>query len=122
VIRSLLLSFVLLAPLFGQVPDKIDIPLDGKPFATFHSGVVEGRPYLAPLRSASGKIITRRFPMEMIEGESRDHRHHRGLWFSYDDVNGVKFWENDPGGASDDDVPRYACSANHRFRHHSDGS
>ena len=32
----------------------------------------------------------------MVEGESRDHLHHRGLWFSYDDVNGVKFWENDP--------------------------
>ena len=95
-IRSLCLSSILLLPLFGQVPDKIDIDLDGKPFTTFHSGVAEGRPYFAPLRSASGKIITRRFPMEKIEGESSDHLHHRGLWFSYDDVNGVKFWENDP--------------------------
>jgi hypothetical protein len=34
--------------------------------------------------------------METVPGESRDHLHHRGLWFSYDDVNGVKFWENDP--------------------------
>jgi hypothetical protein len=34
--------------------------------------------------------------MENLPGESRDHLHHRGLWFSYDDVNGVKFWENDP--------------------------
>ena len=34
--------------------------------------------------------------MENIAGESRDHLHHTGLWFSYDDVNGVKFWENDP--------------------------
>ena len=33
--------------------------------------------------------------MEVVEGESRDHLHHRGLWFSYDDVNGVKFWETD---------------------------
>jgi hypothetical protein len=31
-----------------------------------------------------------------VAGESHDHLHHRGLWFSYDDVNGVKFWENDP--------------------------
>ena len=95
-IRSLYLSSCLLLPLFGQVQDKIDIDLDGKPFTTFHSGVAEGRPYLAPLRAASGKTVTRRFPMETIEGESRDHLHHRGLWFSYDDVNGVKFWENDP--------------------------
>jgi hypothetical protein len=34
--------------------------------------------------------------MEDVAGESRDHLHHTGLWFSYDDVNGVKFWENDP--------------------------
>jgi len=40
--------------------------------------------------------VTRGFPMENLPGESRDHLHHRGLWFSYDDVNGVKFWENDP--------------------------
>ncbi len=95
-IRSFCLSSLLLLPLFAQVPDKIDIDLDGKPFTTFHSGVAEGRPFLAPIRSASGKIITRRWPMEKVPGESNDHRHHRGLWFSYDDVNGVKFWENDP--------------------------
>ncbi len=95
-IRTVWLAWILALPMFGQVPDKIDIDLAGKPFTTFHSGVAEGKPYLAPLRSASGKIITRRFPMETIEGESRDHLHHRGLWFSYDDVNGVKFWENDP--------------------------
>jgi Methane oxygenase PmoA len=95
VIRPILLCTALL-PLAGQVPDKIDIDLAGKPFTTFHSGVPEGRPYLAPIRSASGKIITRHFPMEMVDGESRDHRHHRGLWFSYDDVNGAKFWESDP--------------------------
>jgi hypothetical protein len=96
VIRTAWLAWILALPMFGQVPDKIDIDLDGKPFTTFHSGATEGKPYLAPLRSASGKIITRRFPMETIAGESRDHLHHRGLWFSYDDVNGVKFWENDP--------------------------
>jgi hypothetical protein len=96
VTRHLYLSCVLLAPVFGQVPDQIDIQLDGKPFTVFHAGADAGKPYFAPLRSASGTIITRRFPMEKIEGESQDHLHHRGLWFCYDDVNGVKFWENDP--------------------------
>lgn len=83
----------------GQVrftPDKIDIDIEGKPFSTFYFGADANKPYLAPLRSASGKIVTRHFPMEKIEGETRDHPHHRGLWFSYDDVNGTKFWENDP--------------------------
>ena len=96
-----LLTFCLatLAPLCAQtrqVADGIEVMLDGKPFATFHFGADANKPFLAPIRSASGKTITRGFPMENIAGESRDHLHHRGLWFSYDDVNGVKFWENDP--------------------------
>ena len=76
--------------------DEITVNVDGKPFTTFHYGADRGKPFLAPLRSASGKIVTRHFPMEEVAGESRDHVHHTGLWFSYDDVNGVKFWENDP--------------------------
>jgi len=99
VTKPLLLSSLLVLPLLaqvGSVPDQIDIQVDGKPFTTLHTGADAQKPYLAPLRSASGKIVTRRFPMEKVEGESKDHLHHRGLWFSYDDVNGIKFWENDP--------------------------
>ena len=76
--------------------DQHAVTIDGKPFTTFNYGVDANKPFLAPVRSASGKIVTRGFPMENLPGESRDHLHHRGLWFSYDDVNGVKFWENDP--------------------------
>jgi hypothetical protein len=76
--------------------DLISVNVDGKPFTVFHYGAESGKPYLAPIRSASGKIVTRRYPMESVAGESTDHLHHTGLWFSYDDVNGVKFWENDP--------------------------
>jgi hypothetical protein len=96
---SLVLCLAAAASLSAQVritPDEIAVSIDGKPFTIFHYGADAGKPYLSPLRSASGKIVTRGFPMENIEGESRDHLHHRGLWFSYDDVNGVKFWENDP--------------------------
>ena len=97
--RSLLLALCLAAAAPAQVrpvPKDLTVNLDGKPFTIFHIGADANKPFLAPLRSASGKIITRGFPMENIPGESRDHLHHRGLWFSYDDVNGVKFWENDP--------------------------
>jgi hypothetical protein len=98
---SILLSLSIGTCLFAQVKfspqgQDVAIEVDGKPFATFHAGEKANKPYLAPLRSASGKIVTRGFPMEDIPGESRDHLHHTGLWFSYDDVNGVKFWENDP--------------------------
>jgi len=96
---TLILSLALCTCLPAQVRfsrDQIAIDVDGKPFTTFHYGAANGKPFLAPLRSASGKIVTRHFPMEDVAGESRDHVHHTGLWFSYDDVNGTKFWENDP--------------------------
>jgi len=88
--------------LSAQVPDKIDINIDGKPFTTFWSGAEVNKPYLWPLRTADGKVITRRWPMEQDTGESHDHPHHRGLWFSYDDVNGIHFWGNDPSEAAKD--------------------
>jgi hypothetical protein len=96
---SLVLALATAACLSAQVrfsPDSVAVNIDGKPFTVFHYGDNANKPFLAPLRSASGKIVTRHYPMETVPGESRDHLHHRGLWFSYDDVNGVKFWENDP--------------------------
>ncbi len=83
---------------FQQAADHIDISIDGKPFATFHYGEDAPKPYLAPLRTAGGIVVTRGFPMEKIEGETRDHPHHRGLWFTHGDVNQVDFWANEPGG------------------------
>jgi hypothetical protein len=83
---------------FQQSAGQIDITIDGKPFGTFYFGEDAPKPYLSPLRAASGTIVTRRFPMEKIEGETRDHPHHRGLWFTHGDVNQVDFWANEPGG------------------------
>jgi hypothetical protein len=91
----LLLAAACLSAQVKFTPDKT-ITIGGQPFTTFHEGTDVAKPYLAPLRSASGKIVTRHFPMEEVAGESHDHLHHTGLWFSYDDVNGVKFWENHP--------------------------
>jgi|DewCreStandDraft_4_1066084.scaffolds.fasta_scaffold21050_2 hypothetical protein len=83
---------------FQQAADHIEITIDGKPFGTFYFGEDAPKPYLSPLRAASGTIVTRRFPMEKIEGETRDHPHHRGLWFTHGDVNQIDFWANEPGG------------------------
>jgi Methane oxygenase PmoA len=97
--RTLLVSICAAVCLSAQVhfsPEQISVNVDGKPFTDFHYGSSANKPYLWPLRSASGKLVTRGFPMQEVAGESHDHLHHRGLWFSYDDVNGVKFWENDP--------------------------
>jgi hypothetical protein len=93
---ALLLAAACLSAQVRFDPADKTISIDGKPFTTFHAGSEVGKPFLAPVRSASGKVVTRGFPMENLPGESRDHLHHTGLWFSYDDVNGFKLWENHP--------------------------
>jgi hypothetical protein len=97
--------FIIVLPLCAQVryiPDQHEIDIDGKPFTTLHTGEDANKPYLWPLRTADGKLITRRWPNEKDTGESHDHMHHRGLWFAYDEVNGVHFWGNDPSYATKD--------------------
>ena len=90
-----------MTPVLAQVkvtqnPGRISVDIDGKPFTElFVSGPEVTKPYLHPLRAASGKIVTRAYPMAKVEGESTDHPHHRGLWFSHDEVNGFHFWLNE---------------------------
>ena len=50
--------------------DQISVTVDGKPFTTFHYGGDSGKPFLAPLRSASGKVVSRLF-REHLEDEQR---------------------------------------------------
>src|SRR5205807_35990 len=76
-------------------PDQISISIDGQPFSEFCMGSAYPKPFLAPLRSASGLIVTRKYPMENVSGETRDHQHHRGLWIGYGEINGINFWENE---------------------------
>jgi hypothetical protein len=85
--------------------DHISVTINGEPFTSFYIGKAYPKPFLAPLRAANGLIVTRRFPQEMVEGESRDHPHHRGLFIGYGDVNGVNFWENEPASKTSGDNP-----------------
>jgi len=78
-----------------QSPDRVSVIIDGKPFTEFFVGSEAVKPYLHPLRTASGKIITRSYPMETVEGEAKDHPHHRGLWITHGLVNEVDFWANE---------------------------
>jgi Methane oxygenase PmoA len=75
--------------------DHLAISIHGQPFTNFYTGPNYPKPFLAPLRTANGLIVTRKFPMESVDGESRDHPHHRGLFIGHHDINGVNFWENE---------------------------
>jgi hypothetical protein len=94
------LSVAVGGPLFGQVvfnqaSDRISVAINGKPFTDFYFGESVPKPFLHPLRSADGRIVTRQFPMVQIEGETHDHPHHRGLFIGYGNINGINFWENE---------------------------
>lgn len=93
---SLLLSLSAAAQVeISKEPGKIRVQIDGKPFTDFYFGEGQPKPYLHPLRSASGKVVTRRWPMEQNTGEKQDHPHHRGVFLGHDDVNKVNFWANE---------------------------
>src|SRR5579871_295513 len=57
---------------------------------TTHSG--PNKPFFYPILTPEGAPMTRRWPLEQNTGESRDHIHHRGLWFTHSSVNGIDFW------------------------------
>lgn len=78
-----------------QAPDRLRVEIDGKHFTDYVISAEATKPYLHPLRTADGKQVSRSFPMDLVEGEKRDHPHHRGLWFSYGEVNGWDFWANE---------------------------
>lgn len=100
-VTGLVLLSAGVAPVFAQVQmqqvdsDHIAITISGQPFSDFYFGVHYPKPFLAPLRTASGLIVTRKYPMENVTGESRDHQHHRGLFIGHGEINGLNFWENE---------------------------
>jgi hypothetical protein len=84
------------AVILTRTGDRIHIEIDGQPFSDFYFGPDAPKPYLHPLRSASGKIVTRRFPMEKVEGETTtSDQHHRSMWLGFKLVNGYNYWENE---------------------------
>ncbi|TWT61767.1 DUF6807 domain-containing protein [Rubinisphaera italica] len=64
---------------------------DGKPFAEY---VVDqgNKPYLWRVYGPTEKLMTRAYPMEDVEGERKDHPHHRGITFGHEGINGVDTW------------------------------
>ena len=87
-------------------PEKISVEINGKPFTEFFmAGDQVVKPYLFPLRAATGTYITRMWPLEKVAEEEKmfeantikqDHPHQRGLWFAHDSVNKLDFWNIAP--------------------------
>ena len=77
--------------------NQIDVKIDGKPFTTYYFDPEMAKPYLMPLRTASGEIVTRGFPVRNdVSGFPRGRAfepHQRPLYFGHGDVDGLDFWQ-----------------------------
>lgn len=97
--KAIILSLAFLIQAYAAVSfrpaaNRIEVLVDGKPFTSLYYGPEWPQPFLHPLRTASGIRVTRGYPVEPVEGESRDHNWHHGLWYAHGLINGVDFWRD----------------------------
>lgn len=83
---------------FERSSDKIDVIIDGRAFTTYYFSAVTAKPYLMPLRTASGVIVTRGFPVvnDVSSGDPKADAfepHQRPLYFGHGDIDGLDFWQ-----------------------------
>lgn len=74
--------------------NKINVFIGQKLFTSFLYPDTLTKPVLYPLHAADGTVVTRGFPLHPLSGEPTDHPHHLGLWLTYENVNGLDFWNN----------------------------
>ena len=73
---------------------KVEVFVGGKLFTAFIYPDNMEKQSLYPIASASGKLVTRGYPLDPRPFERTDHPHHVGLWLNFGDVNGLDFWNN----------------------------
>jgi len=71
--------------------DKVTVEMDGQLFTEYCFTGAQ-RPYFYPVIGPTGERINRNWPMGDGPHEAHDHPHHKSLWFTHGDVNGVDFW------------------------------
>src|SRR5215831_318864 len=74
--------------------NKIDIFIGQQLFTSFLYPDTLEKPVLYPIHAANGTIVTRGWPVNPVKGDPTDHPHHLGIWFNYENVNGLDFWNN----------------------------
>ncbi len=74
--------------------NKVDVFIGNKLFTSFLYPDTLEKPVLFPVYAADETMITRGFPLHPSPGDPTDHPHHTGIWFTYENVNGIDFWNN----------------------------
>ncbi len=70
----------------------VTVTVDGALFTRYYFTPDFAKPFCFPLVGPNGKVLTRGFPVEPKEGETKDHPHHKGFWVAHGDVNGHDLW------------------------------
>ena len=83
-----------------QKDNAVDVTIDGKPFTTYRFAQAADdnafhRPYCYPVLAADGQAVT----SDQIITNPKEHPHHRSVWVSHGDVNGVDHWSHARGKA-----------------------
>jgi len=79
----------------NDAEQRVDILVDGELFTSYlYSDRIATlkKPILFPIRTSTGKYVTRGYPLAPRAAERADHQHHTGFWFNYGEVNGLDFW------------------------------
>ena len=76
---------------FLKTDSTLHITIDGQPFATYNFSHEQMKPFLLPIQTQSGVMVNR----SLNDASDADHPHHKGVWNSVDEINGIKFWRED---------------------------
>ena len=71
--------------------NQVRVECDGELFTNF---IFKGyaKPILYPVLGPGQTPMTRNWPMKEVDGEAKDHPHHKSIWFTHDGINGSGFW------------------------------
>jgi hypothetical protein len=73
---------------------EVDILFNGDLLTAYCYYDSSRKPVLFPVNTVDGITVTRSYPFKTVPGERTDHPHHTGIWFNYESVNGLDFWNN----------------------------
>jgi hypothetical protein len=81
-----------LAVVHHEADRTVAVTVEGQVFTKLRYNTF-AKPILWPLHGPGGVRMTRDWPMKPdTPGDDQDHPHHKSVWFTHGDVNGVDFW------------------------------
>lgn len=78
----------------NQEKNQIDVTIGGQPFTSLRYGASLEKPVLYPVFANNNIDVTRGFPLNPKKDDPTDHPHHIGIWFNFENLNGLDFWNN----------------------------